>query len=168
MHLLAEDIENIGHIISARYFTDQGWRFTDLKQSRNKIIEAHETVNEQYSKYPYMSKDWYVENSVQKNYLPTTRWENLDVLAHFLQNWPDQFDFILKINAQTSLCIVKTKHTVLTTEQENAIENARKTGYNVYVFKAYVPDIIDFELEEVMGGISGRGVFKFHHLTDHI
>ena len=48
------------------------------------------------------------------------------------------------------------------------IENARKTGYNVYVFKAYVPDIIDFELEEVMGGISGKGVFKFHDLTDHI
>ena len=160
MRLLVEDIKQIGHIIAARYFSDQGWRFTDLKQSKNKIIEAYETVNEQYAKYPYMSKDWYVENSVQKEYLLTARWENLDVLAHFLQTWPDQFDFFLKINAQTSMCIVNIPQSVLTKEQENAIEEARKIGYNVYIFKALVPDNMDFELEEVMGGISGRGVFK--------
>jgi len=160
MRLLVDDINKIGHIIAARYFSDQGWRFTDLKQSRNKIIEAYETVNEQYSKYPYMSKDWYVENSVQKEYLLTARWENLDVLAYFLQTWPDQFDFVLKINAQTSMCIVNIPQSVLTGEQENAIEDARKIGYNVYIFNAHIPGNIDFELEEVMGGISGRGVFK--------
>jgi hypothetical protein len=160
MHLLAQDIEHIGHILARRYFIEQGWIFTDLKQSGARIIEAFETVNEQYFNYPYMSRDWYVENSAQKSILPTTRWEHLDVLVHFLQTWPDLFDFFLKINAQRSLCIVKVLQFDLNKEQEKAIEDARKARFNVYIFKAHVPDHMDFELEEVIGGISGRSVFK--------
>jgi hypothetical protein len=67
MHLQAEDVEKIGHILARRYFTEQGWKYTDLKLSGKKIIESVDIINEQYAKYPYLSRDWYVENSAEKN-----------------------------------------------------------------------------------------------------
>lgn len=160
MNLLAEDIEQIGHILAQRYFTEQGWKFTDLRLSGNKIIGAVEVVNEQYSKYPYMSRDWYVENSADKSFHLSNRWDKLTVLASLLQTCPDMFDFLLKINDQRSLCIVKTLQSDLNKQQKNAIADARKSGFNVYIFRASVPESPDFELEEVVGGISGRGTFR--------
>ena len=160
MDLLAEDIEQIGHILAQRYFTEQGWKFTDLRLSGSKITGAVEVINEQYSKYPYMSRDWYVENSADKSFHLSNRWDKLTVLASLLQTCPDMFDFLLKINDQRSLCIVKTLQSDLNNQQKNAIADARKSGFNVYIFRAGVPESPDFELEEVVGGISGRGTFR--------
>ncbi|MBA1341729.1 MAG: hypothetical protein C5S40_06260 [ANME-2 cluster archaeon] len=160
MDLLAEDIEQIGHILAQRYFTEQGWKFTDIRLSGNKIIGAVEVVNEQYSRYPYMSRDWYVENSAEKSFHLSNRWDKLTVLASLLQTCPDMFNFLLKINNNMSLCIVKTLQSDLSNLQENAITDARKSGFNVYIFRAGVPECLDFELEEVVGGISGRGTFR--------
>ena len=160
MNLLAEDIEQIGHILAQRYFTEQGWKFTDLRLSGNKIIGAVEVVNEQYSRYPYMSRDWYVENSIEKSFHLSNRWDKLTVLASLLQTCPNMFNFLLKINDQRSLCIVKTSQSDLNSQQQNAITDARRSGFNVYIFRAVVPESLDFELDEVVGGISGRGTFK--------
>lgn len=160
MHLLAEDIEQIGHVLAQRYFSEQGWKFTDLKLSGSKITSAVEVVNEQYSKYPYMSRDWYVENSADKSFHLSNRWDELTILSSLLHACPDIFDFLLKINNQNSLCIVKTLQSNLTNQQQNAIAHARKSGFNVYIFKAGVQESPDFELEEVVGGISGTGTFN--------
>jgi len=160
MNLQAGDIEQIGHILAQRYFIEQGWKFTDLRLSGNKIIGAVEVVNEQYSKYPYMSRDWYVENSAEKSFHLSNRWDKLTVLASLLQTCPDMFDFLLKINEQRSLCIVKTLQSDLDSQQQNAITDARRSGFNVYIFRAGVPESLDFELDEVVGGISGRGTFR--------
>jgi hypothetical protein len=160
MYLLAEDIEQIGHILAQRYFAEKGWKFTDLRLSASKIIGAVEVVNEQYSKYPYMSRDWYVENSAEKSLHLSNRWDKLTVLASLLQTCSDMFDFLLKINDQMSLCIIKTLQEHLNNRQQNAIAEARKSGFNVYIFRAGVPESPDFELEEVIGGISGTGTFK--------
>jgi hypothetical protein len=160
MHLLAEDIEQIGHVLAQRYFSEQGWKFTDLKLSGSKITGAVEVVNEQYSKYPYMSRDWYVENSADKSFHLSNRWDELTVLSSMLQTCPNMFDFLLRINNKNSLCIVKTLQSNLNKKQQNAIADARKSGFNVYIFKASVPESPDFELEEVVGGISGTGTFN--------
>lgn len=160
MYLLAEDIEKIGHILAQRYFTEQGWRYTDLALSGKKIIESIDTINEQYTKYPYLSRDWYVDNLADKSIHMATRWDDLHVLGNLLQNSPDQFDFLITMEAQRSLCIVKTLRSELNSQQQKAIENARKAGFNVYIFTAEVPDSMDFKLEEVIGGISGRVNFK--------
>ncbi|MCL7414564.1 MAG: hypothetical protein M8349_00675 [ANME-2 cluster archaeon] len=160
MNLLTEDIEEFGHILARSYFTEQGWQFTDITRSGNKIIESLDTVNDQYNKYPYMNKDWYVENSAEKNLHMTTKWDDLSKLVAFLHTWPEAFDFLLKFNANRSLCIVKNKPADLNTEQQLAIADARKAGFNVYIFKAEIPENMDFELEEVIGGISGVGNFR--------
>jgi len=160
MNLLAEDIEQIGHILAQRYFTEQGWRSTDLRLSGSKIIGAVEVINEQYSRYPYMSRDWYVENSAENSFHLSNRWDKLTVLASLLQTCPDMFDFLLKINDQRSLCIVKTLQSDLNRQQQNAIADDRRSGFNVYIFRASVPESPDFELEEIVGGISGRGTFR--------
>lgn len=158
MQLLEEDIEKIGHIVAQRYFAEQDWNYTDLKLSGKQILESIDTVNEQYNKYPYLSRDWYVENSAEKSIHMATRWDDLNRLGNLLQIVPDQFDFLLKFNSQKSMCIIM--HTELDDKQENAITEARKSGFNVYMFKTDVPKTMDFELEEVVGGISGRVNFK--------
>ena len=158
MQLLEEDIKNIGHIVACRYFAAQDWNYTDLKLSGKKILESIDTVNEQYDKYPYLSRDWYVENSAEKSIHLATRWDDLNILGNLLRIVPDQFDFLLKFNSQKSLCLVL--QTELNSQQKSSIAEARKLGFNVYIFRTYVPDNMDFELEEIVGGISGRVNFK--------
>jgi hypothetical protein len=158
MQLQEEDLEKIGHIVARRYFTEQGWNYTDLKLSGKNILESVDTINEQYNKYPYLSRDWYVENSAEKSIHMATRWDDLNILGNLLRIVPDQFDFLLKFNSQKSMCIVM--QTELNDQKKNAIAEARKSGFNVYIFKTDVPETMDFELEEVVGGISGRVNFK--------
>jgi hypothetical protein len=85
-----------------------------------------------------------------------SRWEDLNMLANLLHTWPEPFDFIFKINMQQSLCVVKALQTELNSQHQRAIDEARKSGFNVYIFKAEIPGSMDFELEEVVGGIVGR------------
>lgn len=162
MQLLAEDINDVGHILARRFFTDQGWRFTDLALSGKKIAESLENVNESYKQYSDMSKDWYVANSAEKNIHMTTSWNKLGELNNLLQTWSGQFDFLLKTNTNknVSLCLVKSIQSDLNNEQQRAIADARKAKFNVYIFKTDIPDEMDFELVEVVGGLSGVGNFK--------
>ncbi len=160
MQLLAEDINDVGHILARRFFTEQGWRFTDLALSGKKIAESLENVNESYKQYSDMSKDWYVANSAEKNIHMTTSWNKLVELDNLLQTWSGQFDFLLKTNTNVSLCMVKSIQSDLDNEQQRAIADARKARFNVYIFKTDIPDEMDFELVEVVGGLSGVGNFK--------
>ncbi len=160
MQLLAEDINNVGHILARRFFTEQGWRFTDLALSGKKIAESLENVNESYKQYSDMSKDWYVANSAEKNIHMTTSWNKLFELDNLLQTWSGQFDFLLKTSTNVSLCMVKSIQSDLDNEQQRAIADARKARFNVYIFKTDIPDEMDFELVEVVGGLSGVGNFK--------
>ncbi|MCK4938211.1 MAG: hypothetical protein KAR85_06375 [Methanosarcinales archaeon] len=160
MQLLAEDIKDVGHILARRFFTEQGWRFTDLALSGKKIAESLENVNEAYKQYSEMSKDWYVANSAEKNIHMTTTWNKLGELNNLLQTWSGQFDFLLKTNTNVSLCMVKSIQSDLNNDQQLAIADARKAKFNVYIFKTDIPDEMDFELVEVVGGISGIGNFK--------
>ena len=160
MQLLAEDINDVGHILARRFFTEQGWRFTDLALSGKKIAESLENVNESYKQYSDMSKDWYVANSAEKNIHMTTSWNKLGELNNLLQTWSGQFDFLLKTNTNVSLCMVKSIQSDLNNDQQRAIADARKARFNVYIFKTDIPDEMDFELVEVVGGLSGVENFK--------
>lgn len=158
MQLLPEDIEKIGHIVACRYFAIQGWNYTDLKVSGKHILESIDTVNEQYDSYPYLSRDWYVENSAGKSIHMASRWDDLKNLGYLLRNVPDQFDFLLRFNSWKSLCLVL--QIAPDSQQKYAIAEARKLGFNVYIFRTDVPDTMHFELKEVVGGISERVNFK--------
>ncbi|MCL7412779.1 MAG: hypothetical protein M8353_04065 [ANME-2 cluster archaeon] len=160
MQLSTEDIKDVGQILARRFFTEQGWKFTDLKLSGNKIAQSLANVSDSYNKYPDMGKDWYVANSAEKNIHMTTSWNRLSELNNLLKAWPGQFDFLLKTSTNVSLCTVKSLGSDLNYEQQRAIADARKLRFNVYIFKTDIPDEMDFELAEVVGGISGVGNFK--------
>ncbi|MBW6518640.1 MAG: hypothetical protein K0A89_09100 [ANME-2 cluster archaeon] len=160
MQLLAEDINDVGHILARRFFTEQGWKFTDLAQSGKKIAESLANVNASYRQYSDMSKDWYVANSAEKNIHMTTTWNRLSELNNLLMTWSGQFDFLIKTNTNVSLCMVKSIRSDLDIIQQRAIADARKAKFNVYIFKTDIPIEMDFELAEVVGGITGVGNFN--------
>lgn len=165
MQLSTEDIKDVGQILARRFFTEQGWKFTDLTLSGKKIGESMANVIDSYKKYPDMSKDWYVANSAEKNIHMTTSWNTLCELNSLIDAWPGQFDFLLKTNTTVSLCMVKSFGSDLNYEQQRAITDARKARFNVYIFRTNIPDEMDFELAEVVGGISGVGNFKQENLA---
>lgn len=152
MELEHEDKAAIIEIVAARYFSSQKWNWISLKNDAGKIRRAFEELGEQYDEYPYMSRDWYVENSATKNVHMCEKWDELKELMEFLDTYAQHFDFMVKGSDRKSFCIV-SEGKELTDEQKNAIRNARGLRCNTFVFTASVPDDIGFELSQVGGGM---------------
>ncbi|WP_292468237.1 hypothetical protein [Methanolobus sp.] len=138
-------------IVASRYFSEQGWKWIDLNSDISKIYKAREDLRDQYSEYPYMSRDWYVSNSATKSIHMCENWNELSELVEFLNAYGQYFDFLVK-DTKKSLCIASTDG-CLTSDEKNAISNARRSRYNVFVFRVDVPDSIDFELMQIGGGV---------------
>jgi len=151
MKLEQEDKEAIIEIVAARYFSKQNWRWISLKRDIARIFKAYDELNQQYIEYPYMSRDWYVQNSATKSIHMCEKWDELKELVDFLNAYAQYFDFIVK-NNRKSFCIA-SENRELTTEQKDAISAARKLRCNVFVFTADVPNDIEFELAQVGGGM---------------
>jgi hypothetical protein len=115
-----------------------------------RIQKAYEEIKEQYDSYPYMSKDWYVENSSTKSLHMCSRWDELRDMVDFLNAYAEQFDFLVGANRKM-LCISSTEE--LSDRQKTAISQARKLRYTVFVFTARVPDDMEFELSQIGGGM---------------
>ncbi|RQD80492.1 hypothetical protein D5R95_08750 [Methanosalsum natronophilum] len=151
MRLEQEDKEAIINIVAARYFSCQDWTWINLKNDIEKIYSAYEELNQQYIEYPYMSRDWYVANSVTKNIHMCSTWDELKNFVDFLKAYGNQFNFLVKAEKK-SLCIT-TENDQISPDYKIAISEARKMGYNVFVFTARVPERIDFDLSYISGGI---------------
>lgn len=151
MKLDQKDKSRIVSIVASRYFSEQGWKWIDLNTEVTKIHNAYDDLKDQYAAYPYMSKDWYVSNSATKSTHMCENWEELSELVEFLDAYGQYFDFLVK-NSKKSLCITSTDGQ-LNPEQKTAIAAARRSRYNVFVFRVDVPDDIDFELMQVGGGM---------------
>ncbi|MDY6965986.1 MAG: hypothetical protein SVM80_08475 [Halobacteriota archaeon] len=150
MKLEREELDAIGEIVATRYFFNQGWDFTNLRDAE-KIYSTLEDLEEQYNRYPYMSRDWYVANSANKRIHMCERWDELEGLVKFLKMFKSHFDFILKTDGNLSLCVITTKDEEFGTELKEAIAAARKSNYSVYVFSVEIPNEIEFELLQVTG-----------------
>jgi hypothetical protein len=151
MKLEPKDKDRIVSIVASRYFSDQGWRWIDLNNEVSKIHKAYDELRDQYAAYPYMSRDWYVSNSATKSVHMCDNWNELSELVEFLNAFGQHFDFLVK-DTKKSLCIASTDG-YLTSEQKTAISAARRSRYNVFVFRVDVPDEIDFELMQIGGGV---------------
>ncbi|MDG6243736.1 MAG: hypothetical protein QCH31_04990 [Methanolobus sp.] len=151
MKLEPKDKDKIVSIVASRYFSDQGWRCIDLNNEFSRILRAYDELRDQYDAYPYMSRDWYVSNSATKSVHMCENWTELSELVEFLNAYGQHFDFLVK-DTKKSLCIASTDG-YLTSEQKTAISAARRSRYNVFVFRVDVPDNIDFELMNIGGGI---------------
>ncbi|HJH31645.1 MAG TPA: hypothetical protein C5S50_05590 [Methanosarcinaceae archaeon] len=152
MELGHEDKAAIIEVVAARYFSSQKWNWINLKSDVGKIYAAFEELDKQYDEYPYMSRDWYVENSATKSVHMCEKWNELKELIEFLDAYVQHFDFMVKGSDQKSFCIA-SESKELTDEQKNAIHNARKSRCNTFVFTASVPDDVGFELSRVGGGM---------------
>ena len=152
MELEHEDQAAIIEIVAARHFSSKKWNWISLKNDVSKIFRAFEELGEQYNEYPYMSRDWYVENSATKSIHMCEKWDELKELIEFLDTYAQYFDFMVKNSDQKSFCIV-SENKELTDEQKNAIRHARGLRCNTFVFTASVPSDIGFELSQVGGGM---------------
>lgn len=151
MKLDGQDKKAIVQILAEKYFTDMNWKWINLKRDVDRIFNAFDEIGDQYRGYPYMSKDWYVENSATKSIHMCKSWDELKDLVDFLKVYSDLFDF-LAMNERKMFCIASTEGT-LSPEQKNAISEARKLRYSIFVFNAKVPDDIEFELMQIGGGL---------------
>ena len=152
MKLEHEDQAAIIEIVAARHFSNKKWNWISLKNNAGKIYKAFEELGEQYNEYPYMSRDWYVENSATKSIHMCEKWDEFKELIEFLDAYAQYFDFMVKNSDQKSFCII-SENKELTGEQKNAIRHARGLRCNTFVFAASVPSEIGFELSQVGGGM---------------
>ena len=150
MKLEQEDQAAIIEIVAARHFSSKKWNWISLKNNVGKIYKAFAELGEQYNEYPYMSRDWYVENSATKSIHMCEKWDELKELIEFLDAHAQYFDFMVKNSDQKSFCII-SENKELTGEQKNAIRHARGLRCNTFVFTASVPSDIGFELSQVGG-----------------
>ncbi|ADE36761.1 hypothetical protein [Methanohalophilus mahii] len=150
MKLDAKDKKEIADILAGKYFSQNEWKWVNLAKDMPKIQKAYEEIQEQYDSYPYMSKDWYVENSSTKSLHMCSRWDELRDMVDFLNAYAEQFDFLVGANRKM-LCISSTEE--LSDRQKTAISEARKLRYTVFVFTARVPDDMEFELSQIGGGM---------------
>ncbi|WP_406657605.1 hypothetical protein V7O62_03355 [Methanolobus sp. ZRKC2] len=150
VELEKQDMDKIVAIVAARYFAEQGWKWVDLRNDVSAIRKAHDDLKEQYDKYPYMSLDWYVSNSATRHVHMCERWEELEELIGFLDDYGEYFDFLIR-DTKKSFCIASMDGQ-LGPKEKNAISVARRLRYNVFVFRVEVPENIGFELLQVGGG----------------
>ncbi|ODV50493.1 hypothetical protein C7960_2063 [Methanohalophilus euhalobius] len=150
MKLDSKDKKEIADILAGKYFSQNEWKWVNLAKDMPRIQKAYEEIKDQYDSYPYMSKDWYVENSSTKSLHMCSRWDELRDMVDFLNAYVEQFDFLVGANHKM-LCISSTEG--LSDRQKTAISEARKLRYTVFVFIARVPDEMEFELSQIGGGM---------------
>ena len=143
-----EDLGFIAEIIATRYFMNQGWKFTNLRESE-KILSAKEEVEEQYERYPYMDKNWYVSNLVSKNFHLCETWNELKKLVEFLEGFKQNFNFIMRVEGKITLCLINQDDKDKNMEVENAISAAKTYGYSVYTLNIEIPNDVKFNLTPI-------------------
>jgi len=148
MQLYSEDKEAIFEIVAARYFTEQQWKWINLKKGCDKIFRASEELEEKYAAYSYVSRDWYVENMGSKNIHMCDTWKELKNLVTFLKSYKEAFNFLINTGEKKAFCIVSDSKEVRET-QALAIEKVKELGYPVIVFLTNIPKDFDFQVLQV-------------------
>ncbi|MDD3041847.1 MAG: hypothetical protein PHW56_02715 [Methanosarcinaceae archaeon] len=148
MQLNSEDKEAIFEIVAARYFTEQQWKWINLKKETEKIFRTYEELEEQYASYSYVSRDWYVENTGSKNTHMCNTWKELKNLVNFLKAYKGVFNFLINTGDRKSFCIVSDSKEVSET-QALAIGEVKELGYTVILFLTSFPEDFDFQILQV-------------------
>ena len=148
MRLEQDDCTAIGEIVAGRYFKKSGWKYTNLRDIR-KIFRAYNELEDQYNAYPYMSRDWYVSNSVDKDTYIAKTWKELKRLVDFLNEYGDRqlYSFIVASDDRIALCKVATSDGKASRE---AVDIAKEHGYMLYLFKVEVPNNIEYDIDTIM------------------
>lgn len=146
MILKQQDKDDIVAIVAARYFSENNWKWLNLRKDLPLFFKAFEEIKEQYAKYPYMSRDWYVENSATKSIHMSNNWDELQYLADFLNDNHQNLNFMVKVSDGKKIFCIASNNGNLTHEQENTITLAKRINYDVIVFSVSIPDSIEFDI----------------------
>ncbi len=149
MRLEQEDLNAVGEIVVSRYFRKSGLRYTSLADTK-RIIKAYNELEEQYKGYPYMSRDWYVANSVDKEVYIARTWKELKKLVDFLQKLGDSrlFNFIVSNNTELALAKVEVERSEAT---KQAVAMAKASNYKLYLFTVKVPTNFEYDVDLING-----------------
>ena len=150
MRLEQDDCTAVGEIVAGRYFKKNGWKYTNLRDIR-KIFRAYNELEDQYNAYPYMSRDWHVSNSVDKDTYIAKTWKELKRLVDFLNEYGDRqlYSFVIASDNQISLCKVVTSDSN-SKESREAADIAKEHGYMLYLFKVKVPNNIEYDIDTII------------------
>lgn len=149
MRLEQEDLNAVGEIVVTRYFKKSGLRYTSLTDTK-KIFKAYNELEEQYKGYPYMSRDWYVSNSVDKDVYIAKTWKELKKLVDFLYKLDDRklYNFVVSNNEELALAKVEVERSEATRE---AIAMAKAQGYKLFLFTVKVPSNFEYDVDLMNG-----------------
>ncbi len=149
MRLEQEDQNAVGEIVVSRYFRKSGLRYTTLADTK-RIFKAYNELEEQYKGYPYMSRDWYVSNSADKDVYIARTWKELKKLVDFLHKLDEKklFNFVVSNNNERALAKVEVERTETTRE---AIAMAKAHDYKLYLFTVKVPSNFEYDVDLIDG-----------------
>ncbi|MGZ4949303.1 MAG: hypothetical protein ACXVIP_02900, partial [Halobacteriota archaeon] len=144
-----EDLNAVGEIVVSRYFRKSGLRYTSLADTK-RIFKAYNELEEQYKGYPYMSRDWYVSNSADKDVYIARTWKELKKLVDFLHKLDEKklFNFVVSNNSELALAKIEVERTEATRE---AIAVAKAHGYKLYLFTVKVPSNFEYDVDLIDG-----------------
>ncbi len=145
MRLEQEDLNAVGEIVVSRYFRKSGLRYTRLADTK-RIVKAYNELEEQYKGYPYMSRDWYVANSVDKDVYIARTWKELKKLVDFLQKLGDRklFSFVVSDDTELALAKVEVERDDAT---RDAVAMAKANNYKLYLFTVKVPTNFEYDVD---------------------
>jgi len=143
---LDEDIRKRISIFAGEAFLKaQGYEYTNLYEQADRIKKSLHWIEKQYDMYPYLSRDWYVENSSEKKLHFCRKYKDLKNLVEFLMLYPGEFDFLIN-SEKLTLCKVVSDKGEARTEGVNA---AGKYGYDVMFLRVDIPEKFEVETVEV-------------------
>lgn len=149
MRLTDGDLRAIGEIVAERYFRENNWRYVNLRRHASRIYRSYEDIADQYKNCEYMTRDWYVENSADREWHMCTTWQELRELVDFLRAHGQYFDFMFMKNNTRNLCIIARDDME---DTRDSISKARALGYGVYVVEIDIPAEIEFNVLHATGG----------------
>ncbi len=124
------------------FLKSQGYEYTNLYEQGDRIKKSLHWIEKQYEMYPYLSRDWYVENSSEKKLHFCRKYRDLKSLVEFLMLYPGEFDFLIN-GEKLILCKVVAERSEMETEGVNA---AVRYGYDVMFLGVDMPEKFEVEL----------------------
>jgi hypothetical protein len=149
MRLEEEDLNAIGEIVVSRYFKKGGFKYITLDDPK-RIFKAYNDIDEQYTAYPNMSRDWYVANSVEKEASIARSWKELKKFVDFLHKLRDKklYNFLVRANNELALAKVEIERSK---DSKEAVTIAKKYNYKLYLFTVKIPSNLEYDVDVING-----------------
>ncbi len=132
----------VANIVGEEFLKGKKLEFTNLKEKGAAIKRSLKSVDQQYEAYPYLSKDWFVENSAERTLHFCRKYSDLKKLVDFLTLYGKDFDYLIN-GERTTLCKIVIEDS---DKDAEAVTAAYNTGFRVLFLQVSVPESFDVEM----------------------